>query len=74
MEWQVFEILEEKIDQVVKKMEVLSQENSAFKQDIEEKEIVIKGAQERIDVLEEEKALVKDKIEGMLAKINQVLG
>ncbi len=69
----MFGILEEKIDQVVKKMEVLSQENSAFKQEIEEKKVVIKGSQERIDVLEEEKALVREKIEGMLAKINQVL-
>ncbi len=32
MEWQVFEILEEKIDQVVRKMEVLSRENHEFKQ------------------------------------------
>jgi len=70
----VFDILEEKIDQVVEKMEVLSRENSAFKQKIEEKEIVIKGAQERIDALEEEKALVKDKVDGILKKINQVLG
>jgi FtsZ-binding cell division protein ZapB len=74
MEWQVFDILEEKIDQVVEKMEGLSRENSAFKQKIDEKDVVIKSAQERIDVLEEEKALVKDKIEGMLRKINQVLG
>lgn len=70
----MFDILEEKIDQVVKKMEVLAQDNSTFKQKIEEKEIVIKGAQERIDVLEEEKALLKDKIEGILKKIDHVLG
>lgn len=70
----MFDILEEKIDQVVRKMEVLAQDNSAFKQKIEEKEIVIKGAQERIDVLEEEKALLKDKIEGILKKIDHVLG
>jgi FtsZ-binding cell division protein ZapB len=74
MEWQVFEILEEKIDQIVKKLEALSQENREFNQKIKEKEAVIQGAQERIDALEEEKELVKGKVDGILKKINQVLG
>ena len=74
MEWQVFEILEEKIDQVVRKMEVLSRENQEFKQKIKEKEGVIQSAQERIDILEEEKGLIKAKVDGILEKINQVLG
>ena len=74
MEWQVFEILEEKIDQVVRKMEVLSRENQEFKKKIKEKEDIIQNAQERIDILEEEKGLIKAKVDGMLEKINQVLG
>ena len=74
MEWQVFEILEEKIDQVVRKMEVLSRENQEFKKKIKEKEDVIQNAQERIDILEEEKGLIKAKVDGILEKINQVLG
>jgi chromosome segregation ATPase len=74
MEWQVFEILEEKIDQIVKKLEALSQENREFNQKIMEKEAVIQSAQERIDVLEEEKELVKGKVDGILKKINLVLG
>lgn len=74
MEWQVFEILEEKIDQVVRKMEVLSRENQEFKKKIMEKEDVIQNAQERIDILEEEKGLMKAKVDGILEKINQVLG
>ena len=74
MEWQVFEILEEKIDKVVKKMEILSQENQEFKHKIQEQEGVIQGAQERIDILEEEKGLIKTKIDGILEKIGQVLG
>lgn len=74
MEWQVFEILEEKIDQVVKKMEILSQENQEFKHKIQEQEGVIQGAQGRIDILEEEKGLIKTKIDGILEKIGQVLG
>jgi FtsZ-binding cell division protein ZapB len=74
MEWQVFEILEEKIDQVVRKMEVLSKENQEFKKKIKEKEDIIQNAQERIDILEEEKGLIKAKVDGILEKINQVLG
>ena len=74
MEWQVFEILEEKIDQIVKKMEVLSQENAAFKEKIKEKEAVIQSAQERIEALEEEKELIKAKVDGILEKISLVIG
>jgi len=74
MEWQLFEILEEKIDQVVKKIETLSQENIEIKQKIKEKEKIIGSAQERIDVLEEEKELIKGKVDGILKKISQALG
>lgn len=74
MEWQVFEILEEKIDQIVKKMEVLSQENATFKEIIKEKEAVIQSAQERIEALEEEKELIKAKVDGILEKISLVIG
>jgi hypothetical protein len=70
----VFDILEEKIDQVVEKIETLSKENATYKQKVEEKEEVIKTAQDRIDALEEEKTITKDKVEGILRKINQVLG
>ena len=74
MEWQVFEILEEKIDQAMKKMEALSQENLELKQKIQEKEGVIQGAQSRLDALEEEKEIIKGKVDGILKKINRVLG
>jgi FtsZ-binding cell division protein ZapB len=69
----VFEVLEEKIDQAMKKMEALSLENLALKQKIEEKEVVIQNAQEHLDALEEEKELIKGKIEGILQKISRVL-
>ena len=74
MEWQVFEILEEKIDQAMKKMETLTQENMALREKIQEKEGVIQGAQARLDVLEEEKELIKSKVDGILKKISRVLG
>jgi chromosome segregation ATPase len=74
MEWQVFEILEEKIDQMVKRLETITQENKDANRKIQEKEEILRSAQERIDALEEEKALVKSKIEGILVKINLVLG
>ena len=70
----MFEILEEKIDQAMKKMEALSLENLELKQKIEEKEMVIQSAQARLDALEEEKELIKGKIDGILQKISRVLG
>jgi hypothetical protein len=69
----VFEILEEKIDQAMKKMEALSSENRALKQKIEEKEAVIQNAQVHLDAWEEEKELIKGKIDGILQKISRVL-
>ncbi len=69
----MFEILEEKITQAVKKMESLSLENQALKQKIEEKEAVIKNAQAQLDAMEEEKELIKGKIDGILQKISRVL-
>ena len=70
----MFEILEEKIDLMVKRLESLTQENREANQKITENEEILRSAQERIDALEEEKELVKGKIEGILHKINQVLG
>ena len=70
----MFEILEEKIDQAMKKMEALSLENRALKQKIEEKEVVIQNARVHLDALEEEKELIKGKIDGILQKISRVLG
>ena len=70
----MFEILEEKIDQAMKKMEALSLENLELKQKIEEKEMVIQRAQAHLDALEEEKELIKGKIDGILQKISRVLG
>ena len=73
MERQVFEKLEEKIEQAVKKMEALSSENLALKRKIEEKEVIIQNAQAQLDALEEEKELIKGKIDGILQKISRVL-
>ena len=74
MEKQVFEILEEKIDQAMKKMEALSLENLELKRKIQEKEDVLQNAQRHLDALEEEKELIKGKIDGILQKISRVLG
>jgi FtsZ-binding cell division protein ZapB len=74
MERQVFEILEEKIDQAMKKMEALSLENLELKRKIQEKDDVMQNAQRHLDALEEEKELIKGKIDGILQKISRVLG
>jgi len=74
MDRQAFEILEEKIDQAMEKMEALSRENLELKKKIKEKEQVIQSAQVRLDALEEEKEIIKGKVDEILIKINRVLG
>lgn len=73
MDKQLFEILEEKIDRAAKRIEELIRENSALKAEIQEKEEMIRNAQTRLDTLEEEKELIRGKVDGILRKINRVL-
>jgi FtsZ-binding cell division protein ZapB len=73
MEWEVFEILEEKIDLVMDKIQTLSRENTKLKQKVQEQEGLVQAAQEQLDNLEEEKEIIKGKVGGILDKINQVL-
>jgi|GEM_PF-3565333 cell division protein ZapB len=73
MDKQLFDIIEEKIDRAARRIEELTRENLALKQAIQEKEEVIRNAQTRIDTLEEEKELIRGKVDGILEKINRVL-
>jgi len=73
MEWQVFEILEEKIDLVMDKIQTLSRENTKLKQKVQEQEGLVQAAQEQLDNLGEEKEIIKGKVGSILDKINQVL-
>jgi FtsZ-binding cell division protein ZapB len=73
MEWEVFEILEEKIDLVMDKIQTLSRENTKLKQKVQEQEGLVQAAQEQLDNLEEEKEIIKGKVGSILDKINQVL-
>jgi len=73
MDKQLFDIIEEKIDRAARRIEELTRENLALKQAIQEKEEVIRNAQTRIDTLEEEKELIRCKVDGILEKINRVL-
>lgn len=69
----MFEILEEKIDLVMDKIQTLSRENTKLKQKVQEQEGLVQAAQEQLDNLEEEKEIIKGKVGGILDKINQVL-
>jgi FtsZ-binding cell division protein ZapB len=73
MEWEVFEILEEKIDLVMDKIQTLSRENTKLKQKVQEQEGLVHAAREQLDNLEEEKEIIKGKVGSILDKINQVL-
>ncbi len=69
----MFEILEEKIDLVMDKIQTLSRENTKLKQKVQEQEGLVQAAQEQLDNLEEEKEIIKGKVGSILDKINQVL-
>jgi len=69
----VFDILEEKIDMVMDKIQTLHRENTKLKQKVQEQEGLVQAAQEQLDNLEEEKEIIKGKVGGILDKINQVL-
>ena len=69
----MFDILEEKIDMVMDKIQTLHRENTKLKQKVQEQEGLVQAAQEQLDNLEEEKEIIKGKVGGILDKINQVL-
>jgi FtsZ-binding cell division protein ZapB len=73
MEWETFEILEQKIDRIKDKIDSLSEENETLKKKIFEKDQLVQTAQSRLDSLEEEKEVIKGKVDTILKKIDLVL-
>jgi len=69
MEWKLFELLEEKIDQLLSQVQNFSQENQELKRKLSEQSQLVEQAREQMDALEEEKTLLRDKVDGILQKI-----
>jgi len=69
MEWKLFELLEEKIDRLLSQVQNFSQENQELKRKLSEQSQLVEQAREQMDALEEEKTLLRDKVDGILQKI-----
>jgi uncharacterized coiled-coil DUF342 family protein len=69
MEWKLFELLEEKIDRLIAQVQDFSQENQELKHKLSEQSQQVEQAREQMDALEEEKTLLRDKVDGILQKI-----
>jgi uncharacterized coiled-coil DUF342 family protein len=69
MEWKLFELLEEKIDRLLAQVQNFSQENQELKRKLSEQSQLVEQAREQMDALEEEKTLLRDKVDGILQKI-----
>jgi predicted nuclease with TOPRIM domain len=73
MEWKLLDVLEEKIEKVLDRMQALSSENDKLKQQLVEQARFVEQARERLDSLEEEKTLIQNKVDDLLKKIDQML-
>jgi uncharacterized coiled-coil DUF342 family protein len=69
MEWNLFELLEEKIDRLIAQVQNFSQENQELKRKFSEQSQQVEQAREQLDALEEEKTLLRDKVDNILQKI-----
>ena len=73
MEWNLFELLEEKIDRLIAQVQNFSQENQELKRKLSEQAELVEQAREQLDALEEEKTLLRDKVDGILQKIAKLV-
>jgi uncharacterized coiled-coil DUF342 family protein len=73
MEWNLFELLEEKIDRLIAQVQNFSQENQELKDKLSEQSQQVEQAREQLDALEEEKKLLRDKVDHILEKIAKLV-
>jgi predicted nuclease with TOPRIM domain len=73
MEWKLLDVLEEKIEKVLDRMQALYSENDKLKQQLVEQARFVEQARERLDSLEEEKTLIQNKVDDLLKKIDQMI-
>jgi predicted nuclease with TOPRIM domain len=73
MEWKLFELLEEKIDRLIAQVQNFSQENLELKRKLSEQAQQVEQAREQVDALEEEKTLLREKVDNILQKIAKLV-
>jgi hypothetical protein len=73
MEWKWFDQLEEKIDRLIAQVMSVSQENQELKRKLTAQDQLVAQAREQLDAVEEDKTLLRDKVDGILQKINKIM-
>jgi uncharacterized coiled-coil DUF342 family protein len=73
MDWNVFELLEERIDRLIAQVQNSSQENQELRRKLSEQTQQLEQAREQLDSVEEEKTLLRDKVDAILKKIGNLV-
>lgn len=66
-------MLEEKIDRLIAQVQNFSQENLELKRKLSEQAQQVEQAREQVDALEEEKTLLREKVDNILQKIAKLV-
>gem|GEM_PF-1777834 len=73
MERSNFEKLEERINELLKACEVLESENRRLKEQYGLKELEVEGLKKRLAKIEREKGLVREKVEGLIDRLDGLM-
>jgi archaellum component FlaC len=68
-----FEVLEEKITQLVEAYASLSNEKNALGKKLAQKEIEIQGLMEKVDRLSQEREAARERVEGLLNRLDGLI-
>ena len=68
-----FAILEEKITQLVEAYASLSGEKAALGKRLAQKELEVQGLAEKVSLLSQEREAVRDRVEGLLTRLDRVI-
>ncbi len=73
MEFQEIKLLEEKIEALLGVVENLRRERESLLQQLKQKEEEIAGLQADLARFQEERAQIKDRVQGLLSRIDQLI-
>jgi hypothetical protein len=65
-----FEILEERLEELLRFSETVEKENNLIKEQFALKDLEIKELRERLDKIEKEKVKAREKVEGLIERLD----
>ena len=73
MDSKLFDLLEEKINKTLGRIQELTRENEELRHKLQEQEELVQEARNQMDGIEEERVVIRNKIDGLLDKINRII-